>query len=118
MLHHNKREHNFEEIRARYKKERKANGNKPPVVRFEEVKHLISRPMVPLIKSFYDPYIKDSEIIKQGLAGGKLMKGRLYFRKTKKEKWLAYVKIEEPKGFPMVVKVYGIKLLNRAFHLD
>lgn len=28
------------------------------------------------------------------------------------------MKIEEPKGFPMIVKVYGIKLLNRAFHLD
>lgn len=67
MMQKNKQEHNFEEVRARYKLERKAIGNKPPVVKFEEVRHLISRPMVPLVKSFYEPYIRDKEILQKGL---------------------------------------------------
>jgi hypothetical protein len=121
MISHNKKEHNFEEIRAKYKIEQKAVGNKPPVVKFSEVRHLISRPMNPLVKTFYERYITDPHLIEKGQGEGKLFKGRLFIRPSKQNKWVGYVKIDCHEGslrFPQVIRIPNLKLLNRAFHLD
>ena len=63
LLEHNKKEFNFEEIRALYRVQRKQVDSKPPVVKFSEVKHLITRPAKPIVKQFYEKHITDQKIV-------------------------------------------------------
>ena len=67
LMEHNKKEYNFEDIRALYRIQRKQLGNKPSVVRFSEVKAFITKPTKPLIRTFYDKLIEDKELIDQGI---------------------------------------------------
>ena len=68
-----------------------------------------------MVEQFYEKYIKDEAIIEKGFNDGKFVQGTLYFDKQLSNKCDAYVKV---KGIPQVVKVRGLKHLNRALHLD
>ena len=68
-----------------------------------------------MVENFYEKQIKDETILAKGIADGKFVQGTLYFDKTLKNKWDAYVKVA---GLQKYVKVRGLKNLNRALHLD
>ena len=63
-MEHNKKEYNFDEVRALYRVQRKQIENKPPVVKYSEVKAFITKPTKPLTKQFYEKHITDPELLK------------------------------------------------------
>ena len=89
-------------------------GNKPPVVKFKEVRAYISKPVKPLVKTFYEKHIKDEEILRQGYEQGKLVKGRIYFD-VNGDKSIGFVKAD---SIDLPIKVWGLRNLNRALHMD
>ena len=88
----------------------------------------ISKPTKPYVKPpFYEPYWTDQRLIKTSLAEGKIVQGRLFFDKTLPDKSFGFVKVDpihrpddddEPPFQLNHIKVWGIRNLNRCYHLD
>ena len=61
---------------ALYKTAPKDLGSK---AKFTKVRATISKPMKPLVKSFYEPYWVDKKLIADNLKKGHIVEGRLFF---------------------------------------
>jgi hypothetical protein len=109
---------------ALYKHQGKGDKAAPS---YTKVKATISKPSKPLLKTFYEPYWTDKKMISQSLDSGKILEGRLHFDPNVKEKTQGFVRLDP---IPIIeedsitylkmqdVKIWGIKNLNRAYHLD
>jgi len=107
LLEHNKKQFNFEEIHALYKHEKKQQEDtkKPRVVKFTKSVARITKPTVPLVKTFYEKHLADEKLIREGLESGKFVEGTLYFDQTLPDKWDGFVKVE---GVEKAVKIRGL----------
>lgn len=114
---------------AIYRNKTTLNKTQPPVIKFTKVRANISKPMKPLLKTFYEPYWTDKQLIKKSLDNGKILEGRLFFDKNdnKQQGFVRLDPIEMPKKDPtdtteylkmQDVKVWGLRNLNRAYHMD
>lgn len=88
---------------------------KPPVVTISQCPVKITKPTVPLVKSYYEKHITDAKIIEEGLLKGKFVAGRIFFDKKVADKHEGFVKVA---GIEKAIKVMGLQNINRAFHLD
>lgn len=89
----------------------------------------ISKPKKPMVPPpFYEPYWTDQKLIQQSLEKGKIIEGRLFFDPNLRDKSYGFVKADplvycNDKGeitkFELLpIKIWGIRHLNRCFHLD
>jgi hypothetical protein len=112
-------------LHALYKHQPKDDKAAPS---YTKVRATISKPAKPLLKTFYEPYWTDKKLIKQALENGKILEGRLHFDKSVPEKTQGFVRLDpipipgedgQVTYLPMHdVKIWGIKNLNRAYHMD
>lgn len=99
--------------------------------KFSKVRATISKPTKPFVKPpFYEPHWTDSKLISKSINEGKIVEGRLFFDKTMGDKTYGFVKVdpiartsENPDEYiePFCmkhIKIWGIRNLNRCYHLD
>lgn len=98
-------------------KKKAAKGAKPvaKAVRHKAKVNHFAQPQPAAPASFYERYLKNQEAIAKGIAAGHLVKGRIYMTVDDDHTPVGYVQCE---GLPQVVKVWGLRNLNRCFQMD
>lgn len=100
----------------RNKKKAPSKGAKQPVAKAAprhkaKVNHF-DKPQPAAPAAFYERYLKNQALIDKGIAAGQLIKGRIYMTVDDDKTPVGYVMCE---GLPQVIKVWGLKNLNRCF---